>query len=959
MNEITAKYFDVIQRASNSIYVMYDGEKLSLSKLKEEADSVLPKTLRNPNAKTLPDYPAILQAVIDAYAEAFGIETYAPTTIAKDKTSRFWLHKIKSKIFHPFFDRYKLYLSKDGFSQKAIKNIELSCEEVLSYCANPKNPSGLEKKRGLVIGDVQSGKTANYLGLVNMAYDYGYRIVVLLAGSTDYLRLQTQKRTDSGVIGAKSQTIGNTIEYIGVGDGLNDHFVVPYTNQKSDFSAFIQKNKNLTIGDLKKPVVLVVKKNSSVLKSVGERLQSELMAKGLDSKSILIIDDEADYASVDTSPTETPSTINGLVREIFNKFPIASYVGYTATPFANVFIDPFDDDIENLDLFPSDFITQLHAPSNYFGGRKVFPKGEIPRSLRLICEEEPLFLPVIHDKNISYPGLPQSLKEAIHCFLIDNVVRSLRGQLTKHRSMMINITRFNSVQKQIWNHVKEYIKALTDIIEEAGCKTKDEFVAYEATKNIYDLFMKSKFYEIVRNGNSEDSMGPVSWEQVQRGLYDEIKQINVVVINSTNGKMTSPDKGKRFDYDDYETVGARVIAIGGMVLSRGLTLEGLMVSYYSRNAGAYDTLLQMCRWFGYRPKYEDLCRVYLTQDNVDRFDVALDAIEDFKMQLEDMKLNDKTPKDYGLMIKQSPETLETTLLITSRNKLRGTEEIQLRLNYGGVYADTSKLPRRADVNKYNLKKFQQFSKKLKNRFGWNDNFYMASGIEKFAIADLIKELKISYVNKKFDTKTLSEYIEKSEMFELWDVVIETGDKKTKDSMKYDFEGEKLVCVHRSFSINNKEDEFIRLGGTNNRVIDPGVFNAGLWLSEAASQAILEEKKRNDPKHGEYKTLSATDYLKKRERPILVIYPIELKTECNDKEKEEWGDLIDDLRIIKDNIKKQLSNGENEPLLAFGIGFPKKENPVAVSYRANQIKLAQLRAGIEPDYDDVDGDINDD
>ncbi|MDY6309708.1 MAG: Z1 domain-containing protein, partial [Cyanobacteriota bacterium] len=368
---------------------------------------------------------------------------------------------------------------------------------------------------------------------------------------------------------------------------------------------------------------------------------------------------------------------------------------------------------------------------------------------------------------------------------------------------------------------------------------------------------------------------------------------------------------------------------------------------------------QMCRWFGYRPKYEDLCRVYLTQDNVDRFDIALDAIEDFKMQLEDMKLNDKTPKDYGLMIKQSPETLETTLLITSRNKLRGTEEIQLRLNYGGVYADTSKLPRRADVNKYNLKKFQQFSKKLKNRFGWKDNFYMASGIEKFAIADLIKELKISYVNKKFDTKTLSEYIEKSEMFELWDVVIETGDKKAKDSMKYDFEGEKLVCVHRSFSINNKEDEFIRLGGTNNRVIDPGVFNAGLWLSEAASQAILEEKKRNDPKHGEYKTLSATDYLKKRERPILVIYPIELKTECNDKEKEDWGDLIDDLRIIKDNIKKQLSNGENEPLLAFGIGFPKKENPVAVSYRANQIKLAQLRAGIEPDYDDVDGDINDD
>lgn len=957
MNEIKVKYFDVIQRVSNSIYIMYDGEKLSLSTLKEEIEAILPKALRNPNAKVMPDYPAILQAVIDAYAETFGVETYVPTTIAKDKTSRFWLHKIKPTISHPFFDRYKLYLSKDGFSQKAIKNIELSCEEVLSYCANPKNPSGLEKKRGLVIGDVQSGKTANYLGLVNMAYDYGYRIVVLLAGSTDYLRLQTQKRTDSGVIGAKSQTIGNTIEYIGVGECVNDHFVVPYTNQKSDFSVFIQKNKNLTIGDLNKPVVLVVKKNKSVLNSVCERLQSELTSKGLDSKSILIIDDEADYASVDTSSTETPTTINRLVREIFNKFPIASYVGYTATPFANVFIDPFDDDLDNLDLFPSDFITQLHAPSNYFGGRKVFPEGETSRSLRLICEGEPLFLPVVHDINIKYPGLPQSLKEAIHCFLIDNVIRSLRGQTTKHRSMMINITRFNSVQKQIWHHVDEYIKFLKDVIEEVGCKTKDVFIANKSMKDIYDLFTESKFYEVVRNGNAEEKLEPVSWRQVQNGLYDEIKQINVVVINSCNGKMKSLDKGKRFDYDDYEETGARVIAIGGNVLSRGLTLNGLMVSYYSRNAGAYDTLLQMCRWFGYRPKYEDLCRVYLTQENVDRFDVALDAVDDFKSQLEDMKLHDKTPKDYGLMVKQSPETLETTLLITSRNKLRGTEEIQLRLNYGGVYADTSKLPRRADVNKHNLNKFELFSKKMKDRFSWNGNFYMASGVEKFAIADLIKELKISYVNKKFDTETLSQYIEKSEMFELWDVVVETGDRKTKDSMKYNFEGEKLVCVHRSFRINKKDDEFIRLGGTNNRVIDPGVFNAGLWLTDAASQAILEEKKHNDPKHREYKTLSATDYLKKRERPILVIYPIELKTECSDKEKEEWGNLADELFTIKEDIKKQLSNEENTPLLAFGIGFPKKENPVVVSYRANQVKLAQLRAGIEPD--DVDGDSSDD
>lgn len=131
-----------------------------------------------------------------------------------------------------------------------------------------------------------------------------------------------------------------------------------------------------------------------------------------------------------------------------------------------------------------------------------------------------------------------------------------------------------------------------------------------------DLHLKKNQYHLVRKGYL-----PISWEEIQEGLYDEIKQFTIVVINSRNGRMDvlgDDRKKKRFDYEDYADVGARAIAIGSMVLSRGLTLEGLMTSYYSRNAGTYDTLLQMCRWFGYRPRYEDLCRVYLTQENIDR-----------------------------------------------------------------------------------------------------------------------------------------------------------------------------------------------------------------------------------------------------------------------------------------------------------------------------------------------------
>ncbi len=960
MSDIRIKYYDVIKRTSGALYQMFDGEKITHSELMEEADRILPKTLRNPDARSMPEYNEILKSVVDLYEEEVGIQTYAPTTIERDKQSKYWLYKTKPTIPHPFFERYKLYLSKDGFAQKAIDNIELTCEEILSHCANPKTVSAVDKKRGLVVGDVQSGKTANYLGLVNMAYDYGYKIVILLAGTTNSLRTQTQKRTDKGVIGAKSDSIGNSVEHIGVGFVANEHYAVPFTNQTTDFAKFIQKNLNTAIGDLNKPVVLVVKKIKSILESVSERLQSELTEKGLDSKSILIIDDEADNASVNTAkPGNDPTSINRAIRAIFNKFPIASYVGYTATPFANVFISPYDTDPENLDLFPADFITQLHAPDIYFGGRKVFPKdGDLlPRCLRLISEEEPNFLPVIHDKYIQYMQLSDSLKEAIHSFIINNVVRTLRGQKTKHRSMMINITRYNDVQTQIWYRVKDYLDILQNDIESLSSKSTDEFIANADMKKMHDLFTDSAFYKDVREGSDFYKTDSISWEDIQNGLYAEITQIKVVVINSRNGKMNQLDpsgKNKRFDYEDYENEGARVIAIGGMVLSRGLTLEGLMTSYYSRNAGTYDTLLQMCRWFGYRPKYEDLCRVYLSQDNIDRFDAVLDAVEDLKIQFSEMKRQDKTPKQFGLMIKECPDTLETTMLITSRNKMRGTEQIEYRLNYGGVYADTSKLLRDPAVNNHNVTTVKRFTDKIS--FEWKQGehggkYFMAQQVKRFDVAELIRALKIPYVNKKFDTEGLADYIENSDIFPYWDIVIATGAAPT---LRYEVGNEKLSGVARSFHVKSAKDTYIRIGGSNNRVMDPGIFNAGLWLSDTKRQYILEEKSKNDPKGKVYTELSATDYLLERTTPMLVIYPIELKTDSTEDEKIAWEGY--DLDALKANIKEKLVG---LPLMAFAIGFPKKESEVLVTYRANRVKLDELNAGLEVDDEDEGTEDDDD
>lgn len=432
----------------NVLYHTLQGKKVPYNDVVQKVKLLFPIIL--PDLIASPDHNRIVKDVVDRYVSEVGIKTFDPEFIDLNHEAKYWLYKEKERIAHPFFDRYKLYLSNEGFEAKVIRNIESSCEQILARCANPKTHAQTEKKRGLVVGDVQSGKTANYLGLINMAYDYGYRIVVLLAGTTNSLREQTQRRTDSGVIGAKSDSIGNTIEFLGVGLNTNEHFAVPFTNQVNDFKKFVQKNLNVAIADINKPVILVIKKIKSVLESVADRLQSELSEKGLDCRSILIIDDEADYASVSTSSNpEKPTTINRCIRNIFNKFPIASYVGYTATPFANIFINP-DDDENYLDLFPSDFIAQLHAPSTYFGGRLVFPnKDAHSKYIRLIFESEPNFLPVVHDKYVQYPAMAESLKEAINSFVICNVIRTLRGNGLKHRSMMINISRYNDTQVSI------------------------------------------------------------------------------------------------------------------------------------------------------------------------------------------------------------------------------------------------------------------------------------------------------------------------------------------------------------------------------------------------------------------------------------------------------------------------------------------------------------------------------
>lgn len=894
--------------AYNTLKIVMSNKEKTYEQLQKNANLIVETFLSEHD-----DKESLKKEIIDRYATNIGVKAYIPEVLLGSYSDDIsWVEQKKAtNMSHEYYSRYVSYLRNKDYPEEVIKKMELYTEDILSKCANPESIYSIsEKKKGLVIGDVQSGKTANYIALMNMAADYGYQLIVLLAGTTDSLRTQTQTRVDEGFIGANSSTINGNIEYIGVGEGGIKYFGIPMTNREYDFIKFIKETTFTTTGDYNKPIVMVVKKNNSTLKQMKDWVKPDKF--GTKVQNILIIDDEADNASINTKKTgEDPSTINKLIRELYNNFPVATYVGYTATPFANILIDPYDDPA-NRDLFPSDFIVQLREPNNYFGSKKVFMSD---KHLRVLDEQEENFLPVKHKKDDDvFSELPDSLKEAINDFILTNVLRTLKGKPKAHRTMMINISRFNPIQEKIYYKIDNYLKKIKYIIEQTYKQSLTDIIREPFMRKLYEQYIKDDFYKINREN--------YSWDQIQELLNEEIQKFQIAVFNNNSSK-----KG-RFNYDDFKDEGARLIAIGGFVLSRGLTLEGLLISYFSRNSSAYDTMLQMCRWFGYRPGYEDLCRIYISQINIDNFGAVIDAVDDLKDQFREMALRKKKPIDFGLMIKECPDTLDTKLLVTARNKMSTAKEIYRSLNYSGVAVDTSKLFKSAEKNEKNLELLDKMVFNIKKSgkiLEEKNNRNMFLDVDKEIISEFVAGLSIPLENKKFDKESLSEYIAESQDFPLWDVVIATGDS-SEDIWYYC--NKNIKPATRSFVVRPEED-FIRISGGNNRLVDPGIFNSGLTKEEI--EIVKEHAKI---KHPDKDGVIASDYLSVAGRnPLLVIYPISLKIDDKQSNQE-----------LKQKVKKAFE--EQKVLLGFALGFPGKDSKVMVKYRANQVKIQQLQMQFE-------------
>jgi hypothetical protein len=543
-----------------------------------------------------------------------------------------------------------------------INSIDYETEEILKNMENP-NRNEFDS-RGLVVGYVQSGKTANFTALISKAADAGYRFIIVLAGIHDELRQQTQIRIDRELTGQNNLDLeGDFVEWNSWEEPKRYYNLTSagwlFGKETGEFSGKgINKFKDVFLNQ-NKPVIAIIKKNVKIM----ERLIKWVNQSNEQDRinvPILIIDDEADQASIDGNANKEdtdPAKTNEKIRTLIKLFKRSSYVGYTATPFANVFIKHDAKHIKlGDDLYPKNFIYSLPEPPGYFGTRKIFNEDL----------DEYFVIPLNNasdeKKQLSDKGeLTENLIKAIYNFFIAISIRKLRGKGNAPMSMMINVDHRVSKMNRIGDIVKDFV--LKDLP-----KHYDE----KLILSILEEYLKNT--EILNKKlGLKNQLFPIKIIAQEVIELIQSKSISIRTLNS--------NKDDKLDYANEPSM--KVIAIGGNKLSRGLTLDGLTITYYLRESKQFDTLLQMGRWFGYRKGYEDLVRIYTSELLWKQYkDLAIVELE-FRANVKEMIEDDKRPREFSIGVRQI-----LGMLPVSKNKLGAAS---LENTYAGSQVSVTRL----------------------------------------------------------------------------------------------------------------------------------------------------------------------------------------------------------------------------------------------------------------------------
>jgi hypothetical protein len=747
-------------------------------------------------------YPEIDEVTLKNYFETAKNQYLSINPIEIDPSNsltkegfRTWLtaeRKDELKNSWNYSERYFTLLEKSGRSEKVVEETKKTSLEILEKMGDPKSREEFYVK-GLVVGSVQAGKTQNFNAVINRAIDSGYGLIIVLAGIMEDLRNQTQLRIENDVIGEGLDIDTDTLVKKGVGTirrfgNLGDNSVtqvISITSAKSDFK------KSLLDADfsLNHTNILVCKNNVSVLRNLIVWLH-DYLDKNKDQHDIplLILDDEADNASLNNEGKkgrEYASKTNGHIRALLALFKRKTYLGYTATPFANILADRNDAPENNWivkyklrgqaeekvlqrvdNLFPDDFIVLLNPPTNYVGAKQLF------ETIKGIDNKAELKIPLIElvDDNIEHfpekvyspnngellgvqkiknqdhwdeivgefksyldfdsykeykrltrtsrsgDGFPRklsdSLKDSILCFILSIAIRESRkpamvnsAMFNPHNSMLIHISRYTLWQNNLKELIDVYIKFLQSSLQlDDPSKPNSIFSTFERIWFKYYSTIIEDISDYLIKGYEDEFLKPISFETIKNNfLTDAIKGIEVKAINSFTGdKLVYPKNTPK-----------KYIAIGGNRLSRGFTLEGLSINYFIRSTDYSDALLQMGRWFGYRPGYLDCCKLFITRDSLEKYDLVTRTIEELEIEFKKMEEKDRTPANFILRVKKHPGALK----ITRPSILRDTKEV----NWS--YQDSLEQSSKFEISK---KKIDAVWSQFKNGIASKYNF-----VEKF------------------------------------------------------------------------------------------------------------------------------------------------------------------------------------------------------------------------------------
>lgn len=744
-----------------------------------------------------------------------------------------WYDAAQSKIAPYYWKRLddEMSLRLPLASKRAI---DRATHQIMDLLGDPFE-QGSWKRRGLIMGDVQSGKTSTYSALICKAADAGYRVIILLAGTIEELRKQTQERLDETFVGRESGNLHETNRpFIGVGKRDHQRVPVVLTGAASDFSTNVANVRGVNFAHWTEPALFVVKKNRAIL----DNLQGWLKTAGGHDLPLLVIDDEADNASVNTAAADDPTSVNAAIRAILAHFRRSTYVGVTATPFANIFIDP-DTEHEMLsdDLFPRDFIYTLDPPSNYRGMGTYFGEPDPPpRQLVELTDLDPI-LPTRHKKDTAITALPQSLCEALEAFLVANAIRDLQGERAAHRSMLVNISHFTNTQIQLENLLHDELGTLKEAVRNYAGLPPGDALRNTHMKRLHDTWRRQY----------ADSV-PIAWGEIQHALHEAIQPIQCLSINQQSER-------NRLAYRKHAKDGMRVVVVGGNSLSRGLTLEGLMTSYFRRNTKMYDALLQMGRWFGYRDGYHDLVRIWMPREARDWFGHISDAVDELRADLRRMQRAGLTPRDFGLAVRAHPTA---SLIVTSRVKMRSAKQVRRMVSLSQQAQETTLLDLSSAVVQNNHESIVSFLASLGEPRSqapllWQD-------VPKDRVSQMLRSFKAPKGYQWQDDVILSLLADEDDAeLGMWDVSLPSGEGDAVRLAGYMTHAEVRPLVKDGESI-------YAVSGNKRRVASRGAEGAGLTAAqrEAAVAAAAIERKNVSDFH----------YRRQRKRPLLIVHALE-------------------------------------------------------------------------------------